>query len=248
MHSTSMNKRAGIDCSIRHRHGHFTLEAELQLSAGIITGITGPSGCGKTTLLRCLAGLEKPEAGHITLGNRCLLDTARKLHVPPHRRSIAYVFQGGALFSHLNVSGNLEYGYSRLPVDKRQIDRHAIVHALGIEPLLERHTRTLSGGERQRVALARALLANPDWLLLDEPVSALDEKSRDEVLTLIQQIHTQFKLPVLYISHCLNEITRLSCHVLKMHRDGNRAAILPPGEVKKSLACNTRVREQFNFW
>lgn len=196
--------------SIRLRHGFpgFTLDVDIVADAGV-TALFGRSGAGKTTIVNAVAGLLRPDEGRITLGPDTLLDTARGVCVPPHRRRIGYVFQDARLFPHLSVRGNLLYG--------RRFARAAegpglarIVDLLGIGALLERRPGALSGGERQRVALGRAILAAPRLLLMDEPLAALDDARKAEILPYLERLRDDLHLPILYVSHAMAEVARLA--------------------------------------
>jgi molybdate transport system ATP-binding protein len=199
--------------------GGFRLDARFEAPAGGITAIFGPSGCGKTTVLRCLAGLQRLP-GRIVVGDQVWQDTARGIFLPPHERHVGYVFQEASLFPHLSVRDNLLYGARRVRVAERQ-DRPAledIVALLGLGHLLGRATPGLSGGERQRVAVGRAILAEPRALLMDEPLSALDRITKDEILPYFEKLHEQLSLPILYVSHDLGEVERLADHLILMDR------------------------------
>lgn len=197
------------------RQGSFTLQGQLTL-AEPISGLFGPSGCGKSTLLRAITGLIRPQRGFIRLNDRPLLDTAQGINLPPHRRRVGLVFQDSQLFPHLSVEGNLLYGYRLLPTASRQFSLNQIVDLLDIGPLLPRRPRHLSGGERQRVALGRTLLASPRLLLLDEPLSALDEGRKQQILPFLRRVRDDLRLPMLYVSHAINEILSLTPYIVVM--------------------------------
>jgi molybdate transport system ATP-binding protein len=192
--------------------GSFLLDVDVSLPDRGITAVFGPSGCGKTTLLRCIAGLEPETRGRVAIGQRVWQDDSRFL--APHRRRAGYVFQDGALFSHLDVRGNLAFGMKRRSGDPAALEEIAIL--LGLEPLLDREVAGLSGGERQRVALARALLAGPDLLLLDEPLAALDQKSRHAIYPYLERVGAETAIPFLYVTHILDEAARLADHLVLM--------------------------------
>jgi len=195
----------------------FALELNAEF-ASQVTGVFGPSGSGKTSLLDLVAGLRRPRAGLIRLGDRILSDADRIIHVPPRFRGIGYVPQDLALFPHLSVEGNLRYGYQ---ADK---DAHALFsfeHVTGIlelAPLRTRRVNELSGGEKQRVALARALLSSPRLLLLDEPLASLDRKLKQRIVPYLQRIRDEFRLPMLYVSHDAEEIAALCQEVWLLER------------------------------
>jgi molybdate transport system ATP-binding protein len=202
-----------IDVSL-HR-GEFTLKVDLALPANGITVLFGPSGSGKTTVLRCVAGLEKAH-GLIALGNQTWQDTARSLFKPTWQREIGYVFQEASLFEHLNVRQNLHFGLRRAGKTSPLHGLDASLDLLGIGHLLDRTVNSLSGGERQRVAIARALATQPQLLLLDEPLASLDVARRKEVLPWLERLHDELKIPVLYVTHSVDELARLADHVVML--------------------------------
>lgn len=203
-----------VEAALSHRRGDFALDVTLELQGRGVTTLSGRSGSGKTTLLRCLAGLERPSAGRIRLGDETWFDAAAGLNVPPHRRAVGFVTQEAHLFSHLTVEENLSYGAERARSRPGLADTRTLVEELGIAPLLGRRVEHLSGGERQRVALGRALLARPRLLLLDEPVSALDESGTGEVLEALERVLAALPVPCLYVSHDLREAARLANRML----------------------------------
>ena len=201
-----------IETRFRIDRGGFTLDVDLSVPARGVTGLFGPSGCGKTSLLRAIAGLERHPDGFLRVGDAIWQDAER--FVPPHRRSLGYVFQETSLFTHLTVRGNLEYGLKRIPQAQRRVSLDSAIHLLGIDHLLERRCDTLSGGERQRVAIARALAVSPGLLLMDEPLAALDLTSKQGLLPYLESLHDELKIPVIYVSHMLEEIARLADHLI----------------------------------
>ncbi|MDX5376028.1 MAG: molybdenum ABC transporter ATP-binding protein [Halomonas sp.] len=196
-----------VSGALRLKRGDFELEAELELPERGVTALFGRSGSGKTTLLRCLAGLERGE-GWLSV-NGCRWQHGRHF-LPVHRRPLGYVFQEASLFPHLRVRDNLRYGYRRVAAGQRRVDFDETVHLLGVEALLDRHPHALSGGQRQRVAIARALLASPRLLLMDEPMASLDTASKAEILPYLERLHTHLEIPVVYVSHALEEVARLA--------------------------------------
>jgi len=192
--------------------GGFHLDVDLSLPGRGVSAVFGPSGSGKTTLLRAVAGLDRPPDGHLQVGELTWQDGAT--FVPPHRRPIGYVFQEASLFPHLTVRGNVEYGRRRVPPGERRVSLEQAIHLLGIEPLLDRKPGDLSGGERQRVAMARALAVSPRLLLMDEPLASLDQERRKEVLPYLDSLHEELEIPVLYVSHALDEVARLADHLV----------------------------------
>ena len=195
----------------------FLLNVDLTLPTTGITVLFGVSGSGKTSILRCVAGLERGR-GLVRMGGDVWQDSARKQFRPTWKRPIGYVFQEASLFEHLNVQGNLEYGLRR---SGKKHDRHALdeaVELLGIAHLLQRAPQALSGGERQRVAIARALAAHPQLLLLDEPMASLDLARRHEILPWLERLRDQLAIPMLYVTHSSDELSRLADHVVVMDK------------------------------
>ncbi len=195
--------------------GEFTLEASFT-SEGRVTGLFGASGAGKTSLINMIAGLVKPDRGTIALDGETLDDSATGLHVPPYRRRIGYVFQDARLFPHLDVSQNLDYGrrMNRLTEDPAQQKR--VIDLLDIGSLLDRRPGKLSGGERQRVAFGRALLSKPRLLLLDEPLGALDEGRKLEILPYLVRLRDEAGIPMVYVSHDAAELRQLATQIVML--------------------------------
>ena len=195
----------------------FALHADLQVHAHGIIALFGPSGSGKTTLLRCIAGLEPTANGMLQVKDEVWQDGANFLTV--HRRPLGYVFQEASLFPHLSVRQNLEYGLRRIPSGERKVHLEQAVEWLGLNKLIERDSPAgLSGGERQRVAIARALLTSPRLLLMDEPLSALDAASKREILPYLERLHGELEIPVIYVSHALDEVARLADQLVLMEQ------------------------------
>jgi molybdate transport system ATP-binding protein len=210
-------KADGLNLNLELRQGSFTLHGQLALDPPVM-GLFGPSGCGKSTLLRAIAGLVRPRAGYIRLGGETLFDAERNIHVPPHRRRVGLVFQDSQLFPHLSVEHNLRYGYTLLTAARQRFTVAQIVELLDLGPLLPRRPRHLSGGEKQRVALGRTLLASPRLLLLDEPLAALDEGLKQQILPFLRRVRDELGLPMLYVSHAINEILFLTPHLAVMEQ------------------------------
>ncbi len=196
--------------------GNFVLDLEFNAPKQGVIAIFGPSGSGKTTLIRCIAGLERTPIGFLSINEQCWQDENRHFFLPTHQRSLGYVFQEANLFPHLTVEKNLHYGWRRTPA--RKITPDEVAELLGVTPLLKRYPIHLSGGERQRVAIARALLISPKLLLMDEPLAALDNQSKIEILPYLEKLHTEFSIPILYITHSLTEVMRLADHILVIDR------------------------------
>jgi len=200
--------------------GAFRLNVDLALPGSGVTAIFGHSGCGKTTLLRCMAGLLESQ-GQMRVNGSLWQDNTRNL--PTHKRPLGYVFQETGLLPHLSVESNLLFGYRRVPKTMRRIAPDQVVAWLGLSPLMKRRPGGLSGGERQRVAIARALLTSPRLLLLDEPVSALDEPGKRDVLGYLERLRAHLDIPMVYVSHSVSEVARLADHLVIM-REGKVAA------------------------
>lgn len=204
--------------------GSFRLDADFRAPAHGVTALFGKSGSGKTTVLRCITGLERATDGYFGIPSEVWQDEGNGIFVPTHRRSVGYVMQEPSLFPHLNVRENLEFGWRRIPPSQRLISKEFASSLLGLDPLLHRGTDHLSGGERQRVAIAQALLTSPRLLLLDEPVSALDRHGRAEVLRFLEKLRAELSIPIFYVSHSLEEIIRLSEHLVMMEEGRVRSA------------------------
>jgi len=206
-----------LRCSYPGEQG-FMLDVDLQLPAQGVSVLLGPSGSGKTTVLRALAGLTRAQ-GRVVIGEQVWQDDAIGQWLPTHRRPIGMVFQDSALWPHLNVQGNLLYGYQRVPANQRRITPDDALQLLGISHLLHRHVSGLSGGERQRVAIARALLTSPALLLMDEPLSALDAARKADVLPYLEAL-SRTGMPMVYVTHALDEAARLADYLVLL--DGGR--------------------------
>ncbi len=213
----------------RHEFGSFKLDANFTADGGV-TALFGRSGSGKTSLMRIIAGLVRPIHGKVVLDDEVLLDTGSNSFVKPHRRQFGYVFQEARLFPHLSVRRNLTYGrwLSRAPLRRDEFGR--VVEMLGVSRLLDRDPAALSGGEQQRVAIGRALLSAPRLLLMDEPLAALDDERKGEILPYLERLRDEAGVPIIYVSHSVAEVTRLSDRVVLM-RDGRVAAVGDPNHV-----------------
>ncbi|MET0876079.1 MAG: molybdenum ABC transporter ATP-binding protein [Tardiphaga sp.] len=197
--------------------GDFTVEVGFT-SEGRVTGLFGTSGAGKTSLVSMIAGLVTPDRGVIAINGDLLDDTAAGVHVPSHRRRIGYVFQDARLFPHLNVAQNLDYGRRMNKLARDPVQEARIADLLDIGDLLARRPGGLSGGERQRVALGRALLSKPRLLLLDEPLGALDEERKAEILPYLVRLRDEADIPMVYVSHDADEMRQLATDVVMLKR------------------------------
>ncbi len=223
-----------LSVDVETKVGSFALAARFA-SDGRITALFGRSGAGKTTIVNVIAGLLRPAAGSVVVDDTVLLDTRRGIFVRPHRRGIGYVFQEGRLFPHLSVRGNLTYGRRFALVRTRPGPKLGeIADLLGISALLDRRPGALSGGEKQRVAIGRAMLANPRLLLMDEPLASLDRQRRDEILPYIERLRDEARLPIVYVSHAVDEVARLADTVV-MLADGRVTAVGPAADIFASL-------------
>ncbi|MCB2048246.1 MAG: ATP-binding cassette domain-containing protein [Novosphingobium sp.] len=198
-----------FDVDIEVRRGDRTISCAFKSPRGI-TVLFGPSGAGKTSVLEALAGIVKPERGHIAVAGRTLFDADQGIDLAPEKRGCGYVFQDSRLFPHRSVRANLLYGWRLQPAERRLIAPELAIGFLGIGHLLDRMPRSLSGGEAQRVAIGRALLSGPQFILMDEPLASLDASRRAEILTLIERIRDELGLPIAYVSHERGEVDRLA--------------------------------------
>lgn len=217
----------------------FILDVDLHLPAQGVIAIFGPSGCGKTTLLRCMSGLEHTQHGLMTWRDNQF--SAEQVwqdadnFVPTHKRPLGYVFQEASLFDHLSVKGNLQFAVKRrIKTEHSQLalNDDEIVQLLGIEPLLKRKPNQLSGGERQRVAIARALMIHPKILFMDEPLAAIDEARKDDVLPYLEKLKAKLNIPIVYVTHSANEIARLADHLVVMEN----GEVVIAGGLQQTLA------------
>lgn len=214
----------------QHRLGQFSVDAAFT-STGGITALFGRSGSGKTSIVRTIAGLTRPDHGRIVLDGTVLLDTAKGIFVPRHKRRFGYVFQEARLFPHLSVRHNLGYGRWFAPKSGRAESFERVVTLLGIGSLLDRNPEKLSGGEKQRVAIGRALLSDPRMLLMDEPLAALDDARKAEILPYLERLRDEMRIPIVYVSHSVSEVARLADSVVilangKVEAMGKAAEVL----------------------
>jgi molybdate transport system ATP-binding protein len=227
-----------LNVSVTHRLGAFTLDAEFD-SEGGLTALFGRSGAGKTSLVNVIAGLIRPDHGHVAIDGEVLTDTATRRFVPAHRRRVGYVFQEGRLFPHLNVRQNLAFGRWFAPRATTTSTRGGsefdqVIGLLGIDHLLARRPANLSGGEKQRVAIGRALLARPRVLVMDEPLASLDEGRRHEIFPYIERLRDEMRVPIVYVSHSVAEVARLATTLVVLS-EGQVAAIGPTAQIMSRL-------------
>lgn len=225
-----------LACRVYKRLGDFDLDVSLAVPASGVTALFGQSGSGKTSLLRLIAGLDRPDGGYVRLGERTLSDIQQEIHVPIHRRQLGIVFQEARLFPHYRVRGNLTYGMP--PAARSRFDD--LVTLLGIESLLERLPGTLSGGEARRVAIGRALLTQPRMLLMDEPLTGLDGERKQELLRYLVRLTREIDIPVLYVSHDTAEIVAIADH-LALIEQGRLSAHGPLDELMMRLDLTDRL-------
>ena len=218
-----------IEIDVERRLDAFELRTAFSSDAAV-TALFGRSGCGKSTVLNLVSGLLRPDRGRIAIGDRVLFDSSAGIDVAPEKRRVGYVFQDGLLLPHLSVRRNLVYGRWFTPATERWADFDKIVALLDLAPLLERRPHRLSGGEKQRVAIGRALLASPQILLMDEPLASLDAGRRGEILYYIERLRDEVGVPILYVSHEIEEVVRLAGHMVLLS-DGKVAASGPVHEL-----------------
>lgn len=199
-----------LEINIQKQLAHFHLDIQLKVENEIVI-LFGPSGSGKTTILNCIAGLTDPDQGRIKLNDRTLY-TANEKPVPVQKRQIGYLFQDYALFPHMNVKKNIEYGAAEERLTKQ------LTRVVGIEHLMNKYPRQISGGEKQRVALVRALATQPDLLLLDEPFSSLDTRTKEECHQELKRLHEMWKIPIVMVTHDEHEAKKLGNRIVYMHR------------------------------
>lgn len=214
-----------LDVEVRHAFPGFALDAAFSAPPGL-TVLFGRSGSGKTSIVKAVAGLLIPDDGRVVVDGWTLLDTKRSRKLKPHRRRIGYIFQEGRLFPHLSVRQNLAYGARFAPKDAPREDMRRIVDLLGIGRLLDRRPDALSGGEKQRVAIGRALLSAPRLILADEPLAALDDARKAEIMPYFERLRDEVNIPILYVSHAASEVARLASTVVAL--DGGRVVAHGP--------------------
>ena len=216
-------------CHISQQYGEFSLSVKHSFLSAGVTALFGPSGSGKTSLLRAIGGLDRAVGNRVSFKG-CEWQSASQF-VPVHKRRLAYVFQEPSLFQHLDVGSNLDYAYRRVPINERRLSPQQVVNMMGIEHLLMRSVEALSGGERQRVAIARAVCSSPQIIMMDEPLTALDRKSKRQILSAIELISLTLSIPILYVSHSLEEVARLADHLVLIEK----GRIVADGDVQSML-------------
>lgn len=207
-----------LDVNLQKQQGAFFVNARFHTREAGVTALFGESGAGKTSIVNMVAGLSRPDWGRILISDCCCFDSDKKIHLPPEKRRIGYVFQEARLFPHLSVRSNLTYGMGLVPQKDRYVALDQVVALLDIEDLLERRPARLSGGEKQRVAIGRALLCSPRLLLMDEPLASLDQARKTEVLPFIRTLSDTFKIPILYVSHQMDEILSLADRLIRVEK------------------------------
>ncbi|WP_022668967.1 molybdenum ABC transporter ATP-binding protein [Desulfospira joergensenii] len=222
-----------LDIHVQKQQGRFSIDAGFSTKEAGVTALFGASGAGKTSVVNMVAGLSRPDTGRIVIGNCCCFDGDQGIDLPPEKRRIGYVFQESRLFPHLSVQSNLTYGMRLQKKKDRYVDFDKVVTLLDIHSLLNRRPAKLSGGEKQRVAIGRALLCSPMLLLMDEPLASLDQERKSEVLPFIRTLSQSFNVPILYVSHQMDEIFSLA----------DQLVLLEKGRVKDSGPAKT-----FNTW
>lgn len=220
-----------LKCNFQYQHADFMLNVELEMQQQLL-GIVGVSGCGKSTLLKNIVGLLKPTHGVIQFNQQILFDSQQKIHVPMHQRKIALIFQNALLFPHMNVQQNLCYAEKLINQAERKFQFNEIIKLLELTHLCQRKAHQLSGGEAQRVSIGRALLSSPHLLLLDEPLTGLDQQLKQQILPFLQRIKDELNLPMIYVTHHLEELKYLKADILQLdqgqlqHRQNPKGLII----------------------
>jgi molybdate transport system ATP-binding protein len=238
-----MSEEHGVHAKFYNELGGFTLDVDFKAPAKGVTAIFGPSGCGKTTVIRCIAGLIRVKDGYCKIDGE-IWQTPDGAFVPTHKRPLGYVFQEASLFPHMSVRRNLLFGAPKeKPKDRPAIDFDEVIDLLGVRHLLDRAPSNLSGGERQRIGIGRALLTQPKVLLMDEPLSALDRKTKSEILPFIEKLRDHFALPIFYITHDMSEVERLADQVVLIEK-GRVVAVGPLEDVESDPASSLAVSRE----
>ena len=204
-----------LKCNFQYQHADFMLNVELEMQQQLL-GIVGVSGCGKSTLLKNIVGLLQPTHGSIQFNQQILFDSQQKIHVLMYQRKVALIFQNALLFPHMNVQQNLCYAEKLIPQAERKFQFNEIIKLLELTHLCQRKAHQLSGGEAQRVSIGRALLSSPHLLLLDEPLTGLDQQLKQQILPFLQRIKDELNLPMIYVTHHLEELKYLKADILQL--------------------------------
>ncbi|EEY91680.1 ABC transporter, ATP-binding protein [Acinetobacter junii SH205] len=206
-----------LRCDFEYKAANFQLAIQLDMQHQLI-GIVGASGSGKTTLLKNIVGLLQPTQGHIHFNDSIMVDTQQHIVIPMHQRKIALIFQQALLFPHMSVAQNLRYAEKFIPFYDRKFQFTQVIELLELKPLIQRKSHQLSGGEAQRVSIARALLSSPNLLLLDEPLTGLDQRLKQQILPFLKMLKQETTLPMIYVTHHIEELEYLDAHVLTLEQ------------------------------
>jgi molybdate transport system ATP-binding protein len=219
-----------IEVDVKKQQGDFTVDAAFSTDATGVTALFGISGAGKTSVINMVAGLSRPDSGRITIKGRTVFDSKTGIDLPPEKRGFGYVFQDGRIFPHRSVRSNLTYGMELVPKHRRSVGFEEVIELLGIGDLQSRRVTNLSAGEKQRVAIGRALLTSPSLLLMDEPLASLDAARKAEVLPFIQRLSHELSIPILYVSHSLDEVLNLASTLVLLD-SGSVVSVGPVEEI-----------------
>lgn len=206
-----------LRCDFEYKAANFQLAIQLDMQHQLI-GIVGASGSGKTTLLKNIVGLLQPTRGHIHFNDSIMVDTQQHIVIPMHQRKIALIFQQALLFPHMSVEQNLRYAEKFISRHDRKFQFTQVIELLELKPLIQRKSHQLSGGEAQRVSIARALLSSPNLLLLDEPLTGLDQRLKQQILPFLKMLKQETTLPMIYVTHHIEELEYLDAHVLTLEQ------------------------------
>ena len=206
-----------LSCDFQYQNIDFSLVVQLKMQSTLL-GVVGASGSGKSTFLKCVVGLLQPQKGSIQFQNTMLFNATQKIHVPMHQRKIALIFQNALLFPHMNVQQNLQYAEKLVKESERKFSFEHIIDLLEIKPLIQRKAHQLSGGEAQRVSIGRALLSSPNLLLLDEPLTGLDHRLKQQILPFFKRIKDEIDLPMIYVTHQQDELDYLEVEICQLNQ------------------------------